>query len=171
MIAMAFCASSALLMVTKPKPRGRLVMRSIIRLVSVTVPCAANASFRSTSGPSPARLGGHVHARDRLSRDQIAYSEEKQPIAASAAGRRVNDDGSLVGGVGTGKREVFHRLEVEPSLGGRAESQFMNEGFAAELVVARMSRPVGSILGSDLLDLHLNARGIAQVIRQAPRLS
>jgi hypothetical protein len=37
------------LMVTKPKPRGRLVMRSIIRLVSVTEPNAANASLRSFS--------------------------------------------------------------------------------------------------------------------------
>src|SRR5260221_237790 len=45
----AFWASSAEAMVTKPKPRGRLVMRSIIRLVSVTVPNCANASWRSFS--------------------------------------------------------------------------------------------------------------------------
>ena len=53
---MAFCASSVVLMVTKPKPRGRPVSRSIIMLVSVTVPCAANASCKSFSVVSKERF-------------------------------------------------------------------------------------------------------------------
>ncbi len=54
--AMAFCASSGEFMVTKPKPRGRPVVRSIIRLVSTTVPCAAKASCRSFSVVSKERF-------------------------------------------------------------------------------------------------------------------
>src|SRR5512133_2721353 len=46
---MAFWASSGVLIVTKPNPRGRPVARSIMRLASTTVPCAANASCRSFS--------------------------------------------------------------------------------------------------------------------------
>ena len=46
---MAFCASSGVLMVTKAKPRGRPLARSIIRLASTTVPWAAKASCRSFS--------------------------------------------------------------------------------------------------------------------------
>jgi hypothetical protein len=46
---MAFWASSGVLIVTKPNPRGRPVARSIIKLASTTVPCAANASCRSFS--------------------------------------------------------------------------------------------------------------------------
>ena len=46
---MAFCASSGELMVTKAKPRGRPVVRSVTRLASTTVPWAAKASWRSFS--------------------------------------------------------------------------------------------------------------------------
>src|SRR5476651_657737 len=46
---MAFWPSSALLMVTKPKPRGRLVSRSMMRLVSETVPYLEKRAFRSCS--------------------------------------------------------------------------------------------------------------------------
>src|SRR5476651_1820959 len=46
---MAFWPSSALLMVTKPKPRGRLVSRSMMRLVSETVPYFEKRLFRSCS--------------------------------------------------------------------------------------------------------------------------
>src|SRR5689334_24232566 len=47
--AMAFCASSGVLIVTKPNPRARPVARSIIKFASVTVPKAANAASRSFS--------------------------------------------------------------------------------------------------------------------------
>ena len=43
----AFWASSALLMVTNPNPRGRPLKRSIIMLATTTVPCAANATDNS----------------------------------------------------------------------------------------------------------------------------
>src|SRR5271170_7226386 len=46
---MAFWPSSALLMVTKAKPRGRLVSRSMMRLVSETVPYLEKRLFRSCS--------------------------------------------------------------------------------------------------------------------------
>ena len=45
----AALAASGLSMVTKPNPRARPVSRSIIRLVSTTVPYAAKASWRSFS--------------------------------------------------------------------------------------------------------------------------
>src|ERR1041384_2064346 len=47
--AMAFWASSGEPIVTKANPRGRPVARSIMRLVSTTLPWAANASCRSFS--------------------------------------------------------------------------------------------------------------------------
>src|SRR5262249_20349245 len=52
----AFWASSAVLIVTKPNPRGRPVARSIIKLASTTVPWAANASCRSFSVMSKERF-------------------------------------------------------------------------------------------------------------------
>jgi hypothetical protein len=45
----AFSASSGVLIVTNPKPLDFPVIRSVMRLASTTVPCAANASCRSFS--------------------------------------------------------------------------------------------------------------------------
>jgi hypothetical protein len=47
--AMAALPSSGALKVTNPNPRERPVVRSIMTIASVTVPCAPNTSRRSAS--------------------------------------------------------------------------------------------------------------------------
>lgn len=103
--------------------------------------------------------------------NQIADPEKHESISTPAARRRVNDNGQLVGRIGTGKGAIFHGIEVEPRLSGWTELQLVYEGPPAQSAVRRVSRPVPGVLADHLVDSHLDAPWAPQVIPKPARFS